>query len=453
MIWSSFNSILSWILMAIGTWKILTKCGQKGWYGLIPGLRYYKLGVCGGRERDGIICMILDLLTRVLNVVNTGMPDDTRGAVILEVFFLVLVILFMVYEIRVTLGLLNVFAMKKRWIILWIVVPWIPAMIMGFGKKFQPVRLNQTEGEELAGTAPSNLDAAVDNYESDSGLVVHVRARTVRQLSKVRYLLKDINLTIPPGSLVLLLGGSGSGKTTLVNAINGYEKADADVRLNGVDIYKNYEQMKYKIGFVPQQELLRMNDTVVRTMGDAALLRLPVQIGGEERQKIIDNVMDTLGLSDSSEGLVGKKSGGMKKRISIGTELISDPELFILDEPDSGLDGVIARELFEKLRSIADEGKIVLAITHTPDRVVDLFDKVIVLARDSGKVGRLAFYGTPDEARAFFGKTTMEQVVMAINRKEAGGEGRADEFIEKFAQLTVAERDAADGKVVADHER
>ena len=115
-----------------------------------------------------------------------------------------------------------------------------------------------------------------------------------------------------------------------------------------------------------------------------------------------------------------------------------DPELFILDEPDSGLDGVIAREIFTKLRSVADDGKIVIVITHTPDRVIDLFDKVIVLGRDSGRVGRLAFYGSPDEARAFFGKDTMEGIVMCVNRKEEGGEGRADEFIARYAALTAA---------------
>ena len=145
-------------------------------------------------------------------------------------------------------------------------------------------------------------------------------------------------------------------------------------------------------------------------------------------------------------GPLGKPSfllkNSQRKRISIGMELISDPDLFILDEPDSGLDGVIARELFEKLRAIADEGNIVITITHTPDRVADLFDKVIVLARDSGKVGRLAFYGSPAEAKEFFGRDTMEKIVMSINSKNEGGEGRADEMIEKFAKLS-AERGAS----------
>ena len=129
-------------------------------------------------------------------------------------------------------------------------------------------------------------------------------------------------------------------------------------------------------------------------------------------------------------------------------ELISDPDLFILDEPDSGLDGVIARELFTRLREVADRGRIVVTITHTPDRVADLFDKVIVLARDSSRTGRLAFYGSPAEAYAFFGKSSMEDIVMSINGKDQGGEGRAEEFIKKYAALQAekdAQKEEADG--------
>ena len=278
----------------------------------------------------------------------------------------------------------------------------------------------------------------VENKESSAkpavdGLKIHLKERNVGNFRKRRCLLKDIDLWIPAGSLVLLLGGSGSGKTTFVNAITGYEKADAVMLLNGQDIYKDYDRMKYRIGFVPQQFLLRMNDTVEHTLEDAANLRMPVSATPAQKKERVQNVMDTLGLTVGKSGLVSKKSGGMKKRISIGMELVSDPDLFILDEPDSGLDGVIARELFERLREVADRGKIVIAITHTPDRVVDFFDKVIVLARDSERVGKLAFYGSPEEARKFFEKETMEQVVMAINRKDQGGEGRADDFIARYA--------------------
>ena len=108
--------------------------------------------------------------------------------------------------------------------------------------------------------------------------------------------------------------------------------------------------------------------------------------------------------------------------------------LFILDEPDSGLDGVVARNLFETLRKIADEGKIVIVITHTPDRVIDLFDDVMVLAKDATRTGRLAYYGPIKDAYTFFGKQSMEEILLSINQKDEGGEGRADEFVEKYGE-------------------
>jgi ABC-type multidrug transport system ATPase subunit len=82
---------------------------------------------------------------------------------------------------------------------------------------------------------------------------------------------------------------------------------------------------------------------------------------------------------------------------------------------------------------IADEGKIVIVITHTPDRVIDLFDDVIVLAKDLDRTGRLAYYGPVKEAYEFFRKDGMEGILLSINQKDEGGEGRADEFVEKYA--------------------
>ena len=76
-----------------------------------------------------------------------------------------------------------------------------------------------------------------------------------------------------------------------------------------------------------------------------------------------------------------------------------------------------------------------IVITHTPDRVIDLFDDVIVLAKDSTMTGRLAFYGSIEQAREFFGKEKMEEIVKTINRKEEGGDGLADEYVLKYAEV------------------
>ena len=267
----------------------------------------------------------------------------------------------------------------------------------------------------------------------ESGLSIRIDERSAHKaLSKIT-LLKDINLSVEPGEMVLILGGSGAGKSTFVNAVTGYEKAKATIKEGDYDYYRDYGQIKHRIGFVPQDNLMREEDTVGSTVKNAADMRLPRDMGSEEKQKRIAAVLETFGLSGREKEQVSKLSGGQKKRLSICMEFIASPSLFILDEPDSGLDGIMAKELMENLRLIACQGKIVMVITHAPDRVADLFDKVIVLAKSTEThVGQLAFYGGIQEARDFFGVQTMEEVVKRINAVNEGGEGRADEFIEKY---------------------
>lgn len=445
--------IFAILITTAGFWMIFKKCGKKGWRALVPGFRYYKLAECAYAEKEGIVCMVLELVEVVLTVISAvkGRSSGYYGQ--LALFNLVLLLTELLYRLRIFSGICRVFGRNKKWLLLWGPVTWAGAMVFGFGRNFQPVNLGYNpDNDMVAGTSPAKIyfDSHI-NSVSPEGLTVILKDRTVRDMTKKRYLLKDIYFTIPPRSLVLLLGGSGAGKTTLINAILGYEKANASIYLNGVNIYDHYEQMKYRIGFVPQQDLLRGHDTVYNTLQDAAKLRMPAATTSEGRKSRITDVMSVLGLSEGSTGLVSKKSGGMRKRISIGTELISDPELFILDEPDSGLDGVIARELFEKLRDIAHQGSIVIAITHTPDRVAEMFDQVIVLARDSGRVGRLVFSGKPSDAKEFFGKNSMEEIVMAINKKSEGGEGRADEFIEKYSIL-MNKQNSSPAKEADSHE-
>jgi ABC-type multidrug transport system ATPase subunit len=337
--------------------------------------------------------------------------------------------------LRVFAGLLNVYNLRKRW--LWLVpvsyTRWLPMLLWGFGKKYQPDWKLEDIKAELARLATHGSATVMDE-----GLTVNLEERSATEFFQKKVLLRDIHMTIPQGRMVLLLGGSGAGKTTYLNAINGYEKAKAEVMLNGSNMYTQYKKMQYEVGFVPQSEMMRGKDTVLNTLLDAAKLRLPRDVSAKQRRERVDEVMEIFGLTEVQDNLVEKLSGGQRKRLSISMEFLSSPSLFILDEPDSGLDGVMARELFLQLRQIADQGKIIIVITHTPDRVIDLFDDVIVLAKDRSRVGRLAFFGTIGEARTFFGKESMEDVVRTVNPKSVGGEERADEFITKFEEARYA---------------
>ena len=427
-------------LYIIGLWPLLQKSGVPGWWALVPCAREYMLAKCAGREPEGRVTSVISFLVIALRIVTTLFGARTEqtaelngSSLLLAVLTLTLELIELVYSIRVYAGLIEVYGRRRRWLWLWIPVSYVPALIWGFGKKFQPAWKVEEFRRELASiTSSGTVDVLSD------GLTVNLRARTVTEFFQKKTLLRDIHLSIPPGRMVLLLGGSGAGKTVLLNAVSGYEKADASVMLGGGDMYRQYKKMQYQVGYAPQQDTMRGKDTIYSTLMDAARLRLPKDALPSERKARVEAVMDIFGLTPSKSHLVEKLSGGQRKRVSIAMELISNPSLFILDEPDSGLDGVMARELMTQLRAVADQGKIVIVITHTPDRVVDLFDDVIVLAKDEKRVGRLAFYGTIDEARRFFEKESMENIVKTINGKSVGGEGRADEYIARFAEVRHA---------------
>ena len=426
-------SLFSWIITAIGCYLIFKKCEfRKPAYAFIPFVREYYLAECVDRKEEGRIYMITAGLIRVLmftvSILNS-LSVTVAFSLIVMLFVVVLTIPAFIYSYRITDALCQRFGRRNIWV--WPLLLFsITYLIWGVSKKFQP--LPKEKVEQTAGL--SGITAKADG----KNLSINIEERSAHvKLNKIT-LLRDIHLNIEPGHMVLLLGGSGAGKTTFLNAVTGYEKAKADIELGDGNVYKDYGKLKYDIGFVPQGDLIRGNDTVYRTLQDTATLRLPANYGIKKMQDRIDEVLDFFGIGMLKNTLVEKLSGGQRKRLSIAMEYISNPKLFILDEPDSGLDGIVTRKLFEKLRDIANEGKIVIVITHTPDRVADLFDDVIVLAKDSDRTGRLAFFGPVPDAYEFFGKTKMEDILRSVNQVEEGGEGKANELIEKYTKQVAA---------------
>ncbi len=418
-------SLLLLLFATVGYYFLFQKKGIKKFYAFIPVLRDYQLSIVAEREEDGrTYCMLYLFYNLCMLLPNDAdIPPFLKTLDSILTSSLSLAVLF--FSIRVNLGLCKEFHKSKKWVILLELFKSLSLIYWGLRKDFVPER----RIGDIKEAKVSN--AQVDKIEN--GLTLNLEERSAKKFFRKKVLLKDIHLSIPTGHMVLLLGGSGAGKTTFVNAATGYEKADAEVILSGQDVYKDYDQMKFDLGFAPQQDLMRDCDTVIMTLKDAASLRLPLDMPHADKEERVTTVLEMFGLAAVKHNLVSSLSGGQRKRLSIAMEFISDPTMFFLDEPDSGLDGVLARKLFTELRSIADEGKIVVVITHTPDRVIDLFDDVIVLAKDKTKTGRLAYYGPVKEAYTFFGKDSMEEILLSINPKDEGGEARADEFVEKYA--------------------
>ena len=433
--------VFSWAMYALSSFglsKFFKKFNVEGWWAWIPGARTYWLARCADRESDGKAALIIELIFFPFYLFGSTFSVDPNVQAVIALVTLFLELARLIYKARITIDLCGDLKVNRAWAILWVFAEVIPCLVWGFSDRYSPKSgIQRYNGSDPLLSAEINQAISENMNDTNHGLSVRIEDRTVRNFLDKRYLLREIFMNIEPGHMVLLLGGSGSGKTTFINAVTGYEKANAQILLGGMNVYDEYDKMKYSIGFVPQLDLMRGNDTVYRTLLDAALLRLPADTRISELLGRVNNVLEQFGLTTVKHSLVEKLSGGQRKRLSIAMEFISDPFLFVLDEPDSGLDGVIARDLMRHLRRIADQGKIVIVITHTPDRVVDLFDDIIVLAKDSRRTGRLAYYGSIEEAKQFFGADSMEDILRKVNQKDEGGEGLSDEYVRKFAERRV----------------
>lgn len=208
-----------------------------------------------------------------------------------------------------------------------------------------------------------------------------------------------VNLSIKPGDLVAIIGGSGAGKSTVLNAMCGYlPPSGGNVYINGVNLYNNFDSLKKMVGYVPQQDIVYDNLTLHDMLLYTAQLRLPEDTSKQEMEAAIARAIATVELTEKRDSLIRSLSGGQKKRASIAVELLSDPNLIFLDEPASGLDPGTERNLMHSLRSMADNGKTVILVTHSTLQL-KMCDKIVFM----GKGGNLCFYGSHDEALKFFG--------------------------------------------------
>ena len=220
----------------------------------------------------------------------------------------------------------------------------------------------------------------------------------IKAVDNRKIICNGVSLSISPCEMIAIVGGSGAGKSTVMNCLSGYSiPTEGAVLINGVDIYENFNTVKSIMGYVPQADIVYDNLTVSDMLDYAAELRLPTDAAEDERKEAVNRALETVGLADRKDVLIRKLSGGQKKRASIAVELLSDPKLFFLDEPASGLDPGTERNLMETLRGMADNGKTVIFVTHSTLHL-SLCDKVIFM----GAGGNLCYFGSLPDAMAFF---------------------------------------------------
>jgi ABC-type multidrug transport system ATPase subunit len=209
-------------------------------------------------------------------------------------------------------------------------------------------------------------------------------------------ILQPTTLTLPAGTMTAIVGPSGCGKSTLANLLSGRsEPTTGTVSIDGVAMDP---AVRTRIGVVPQYDAVHQRLTVRRALEAAAFLRRPPNTPRAEIAETVQTTAELLDLDDRLDTRIVRLSGGQKKRVSVGYELVAEPVMMVLDEPTSGLDPGLEQDLIDELRQLADRGTTTVLVTHSPEAATEA-DLVIVLAPG----GYLTYLGPPDRVLDYFG--------------------------------------------------
>ncbi|MFE7462150.1 FHA domain-containing protein [Streptomyces sp. NPDC012600] len=265
---------------------------------------------------------------------------------------------------------------------------------------------------DIVGVGHSTFRLVGDRLEEfvDTGQVSFSARHLTVTVDGGKQILKDVSFGVPEKSLVAVIGPSGSGKSTLLKALTGYRPADeGDVLYDNRNLYKQFAELRQRIGLVPQDDILHKELTITKALKYAARLRFPADTTEAERQARITEVLAELKLDIHKDKRITSLSGGQRKRVSVALELLTKPSLIFLDEPTSGLDPGMDRDVMKLLRDLADDGRTVLVVTHSVAELA-ICDKLLVMAPG----GAVAYFGPPEEALNFFGYSTWADVFSAF---------------------------------------
>ncbi|OAQ32462.1 hypothetical protein K457DRAFT_135369 [Linnemannia elongata AG-77] len=217
-------------------------------------------------------------------------------------------------------------------------------------------------------------------------------------------ILQNVSGVLRSGRTCAIMGPSGSGKTTLISMLTSkVPKDEGKIRVNGLEQDLSY--YRKLIGFVPQEDVMMRELTVHDVLLHSAYMRLPSDLTHSQKTEKVLEIVDFLGLNSTMDSVVGDAeqrgiSGGQRKRVNIGMELVTEPSILFLDEPTSGLDSSTSGDVCKLLKSVARrKGLTVAAVIHSPSPIAfNQFDDLLLL----GQNGRVVFHGPRTEAPAYF---------------------------------------------------
>lgn len=252
-----------------------------------------------------------------------------------------------------------------------------------------------------------------------------------------RAVLQDVSIALYPREFIGLMGASGCGKSTLMDALNGMRPATSGaVFVNDLDLYQNFDLLRRSIGYVPQRDVLHEALSVERTLYYAAKMRLPSGTSDAQIAEVIGEVIHTVGLEEQRGNAFRELSGGQQKRLSLGIELITKPNFLFLDEPTSPLDPETTENMMLLFRRLADEGRIVVMVTHKFEKFNSMHHIALLT-----KGGRLAYFGPPAEALQYFDCSEPSEIYRRLHERTPEEANRTFQQSPQFQKYVAARFD------------
>ena len=192
--------------------------------------------------------------------------------------------------------------------------------------------------------------------------------------------LKDVNLDIKSGEIFALLGPNGAGKSTLINAVCGIVNFDkGSIKVNDLDIIKNYRETRKIVGIVPQELYLESFETVWNNVNYSRGL-----FGKSKNHIYIEKLLKDLSLWDKKDSKIKELSGGMKRRVLIAKALSHEPKILFLDEPTASVDVELRKDMWDVVKKLNKNGVTIILTTHYIEEAEELSDRVAII--NDGKI-------------------------------------------------------------------